>query len=417
MSDDQNSVAPIYLHSETLPSIYAKAWPERPGVSYLIEQFHSRIAGHGTYFSELVCLQCASATLPVLCSEAIHGPTLQEVFDNEPDRLTKLEPQHYSELLFVALLTNPEDGLPINYIVKNVGNGRDSFVSIDHDHAFFPDWLQDKNSGALTLQMKTILFCLDQMQQQINSAARERFLHLDARRTIEAIFRDAQAQDALYTKLFPSETICQWQKLSTKHCFVPISLKKGDAFAVYSRWLRLHRLLKCNPNLTGLDCLLQLHPKVGVAYSNALKQYTTPIQRLADLGRYKVNEHGVLTSNTRALYHVTTGVESRETTLGATYWGLEDLTPEAALKEINSLGYNHQELDTICSEVSAGNFRVFEELESLGHQSIVLKGDPESGLPHLNWGIFSNEQQCKLLQIVKARPFRDLSLYGCNSFF
>ncbi|ETO20111.1 hypothetical protein RFI_17107, partial [Reticulomyxa filosa] len=89
ISSGQRNVIPIKLQSDNLPTIYAKAWPEMPGMS------------HGTYHSELVCLKCVDgSTIPVLCSEAIHGPTLQEVFEKEPERLNKLDHQHYTELLF-----------------------------------------------------------------------------------------------------------------------------------------------------------------------------------------------------------------------------------------------------------------------------------------------------------------------------
>ncbi|ETO29818.1 peptidase C14 [Reticulomyxa filosa] len=417
ISDGQRDVIPIKVEPNALPIIYAKAWPEMPGMSYLMEQFHYRIIGHGTYHSELVCLTYANGTsMPVLCSEAIHGPTLQEVFKKEPERLHKLDHQHYTELLFVSLLTNPEDGLPANYITKHLDNGTDTLVSIDHDHALFPDWLPDKDGGNLQLQIKTILFCFDQICQQINSTARERFLALDARQTMESIFRDAQSQNELYGKLFSSETLHRWHHASNKSCTIPIPLKKGDAVAIYSRWLRLRTLLQHHSDVTGLQCLIQIHPKAGITYNDALEKYKSPIQRLAQLGRYKLNQHGVMVSNTRALYTLSRARVSLQVsdTLGTTYWELKDLTPAEALAELDQLSCQQQKLEKICEELSFGNFKPFEELLSVEHKSLILKGDAERGLLPFDWSVLTHEQHLKLSQIVQLHSFEELSLRGFN---
>ncbi|ETN98834.1 HEAT repeat-containing PBS lyase, partial [Reticulomyxa filosa] len=419
ISGGQRDVIPIALDTNTPPIIYAKAWPEMPGMSYLMEQCHHRIIGHGTYHSELVCLRYADGdSIPVLCSEAVHGPTLQEVIENESERLNKLDHQYYTELLFVALLTNPEDGLPTNYIVKCIDNKKDTLVSIDHDHALFPDWLPDKNTKQLQLQIKTILFCLDCMHQQINPIARERFLTLDSRQMMESIFRDTQSQNEMYSKMFPTEIIHRWHHNDASNsCTIPIPLKKGDAVAMYSRWSKLRTLLKLHPDVTGLQCLIQLHPKAGIAYSDALQKYKDPIERLAQLGRYQLNKFGVMASNTRALRTLTRAKISTHINdiLPETgYWDLEDLTPAKALAELDQLSYQCQQLEKICDEVASGNFKAFERLLSLEDQSAILRGDPERGFAPFHWNKLSDEQQLTLAHIVQLHPFEELSLRGFN---
>ncbi|ETO36711.1 serine/threonine protein kinase [Reticulomyxa filosa] len=414
----QRDVIPISLQANEPAIIYAKAWPEMPGMSYLMEQCHHRIIGHGTYHSELVCLRYANGdSIPVLCSEAIHGPTLQEVFDKDPSILNTLDHQHYTELLFVALLTNPEDGLPTNYIVRRLmDNETYTLVSIDHDHALFPDWLPDKKSDTLQLQIKTILFCLGHMHQQINSIARQKFLALDARQTMESIFRDTQTQNEVYEKMFPSDMIRRWHHNSDQSCTVPIPLKKGDAAAIYTRWLKLRTLLHRHSDVTGLQCLIQIHPKAGITYGDALKKYKDPIRILAQLGRYQLNKHGVLASNTRALHTLTRAKVSMQVSknLKTSYWGLKDLTPAEALAELDQLSYQQHQLETIYKELSSGNMNTFEELLSVEHQALILRGDSERGLPPFNWNTLSDKQQLKLCQIVQSRPFEKLSIRGFN---
>ncbi|ETO01750.1 PBS lyase HEAT domain protein repeat-containing protein [Reticulomyxa filosa] len=391
ISGGQRDVIPVRVESNVPPIIYAKAWPEMPGMSYLMEQFHYRIIGHGTYHSELF-------------------------LKKEPERLNKLDHQHYTELLFVSLLTNPEDGLPTNYIVKPLNNETDTLVSIDHDHALFPDWLPDKDSGTLQLQIKTILFCFDHMHRQINSTARDRFLALDVRQTMDSIFRDTQSQNEMYGKLFSSQILHRWHHASNKSCTIPIPLKKGDAVAIYSRWLRLRTLLQHYPDVTGLQCLIQIHPKVGITYNDALKKYKSPIQRLAQLGRYKLNQHGVLESNTRALHTLSRAWFSLQVSdvLETTYWELKDLTPAEALAELDQLSHQQQQLEKICEQLSLGSFKPFEELLSVEHKSLVLKGDAEHGLLPFDWNRLTDEQHLKLSQIVQLHSFEELSLRGFN---
>jgi len=47
----------LSLPNQQLRTIYLKAYPEMPGMSYLIEQLHQHIIGHGTCFSELIKLE------------------------------------------------------------------------------------------------------------------------------------------------------------------------------------------------------------------------------------------------------------------------------------------------------------------------------------------------------------------------
>ena len=89
-----------------------------------------------------------------------------------------LDERDLSGLIVVAMLINPEDGKPDNYIVEvhptKVGQYR--LVGVDNDHAFVPALVKEKpDKGNLlrspqpVVQVKTILYCLDQMKRKLTS--------------------------------------------------------------------------------------------------------------------------------------------------------------------------------------------------------------------------------------------------------
>ncbi|ETO30327.1 leucine-rich repeat-containing protein typical subtype [Reticulomyxa filosa] len=388
---------PIKLKPNDLPVICIQFCPEMPGINYLIEQFYYRIINHGICHSELACLKYNNNddddtnSIPILCSEIIHGSTsLQQVFDKELNILNKLDHQNYTELLFIALLINPKNDLPINYVIKQLNNEKNILININNNNSniLLPDWIPNKNNEYFQLQIKTILFCFDYMHQPINLIAKERFLLLDAKQTLESIFRDAQVQNDEYKKIFSSETTYQWNNQDNS-ISIPIPFKKGDASAIHKRWLKLRTLLQHYPDITGLQCLIKLHPKIGAIYNDVLKQYKDPVQRLNQLERYQLNR-----------IHVN---------------DILKITPSEALTEINQLSYQQQQLEKISEEMYLGNFKTFEEILSMEHQSLILKGDSELALFPFYWNKLSDKQQLRLLQIIQLHPFQELSLRGIDS--
>ena len=103
--------------------------------------------------------------------------------------LHSLHPRYLSEQIILAMLLNPEDGKPDNFQLIKILDGSENItgdpcyrlVGIDNDHAFIQTATlsTDKATvGEVELQMKSVLFCFDQMRQPIDSAVRARILSI-----------------------------------------------------------------------------------------------------------------------------------------------------------------------------------------------------------------------------------------------
>ncbi|CAF3827204.1 unnamed protein product [Adineta steineri] len=100
------------------PVAYAKFFPDASGNEIAVSYLHELLIGHGAPMTSLA--RFLPGTLqqehpyPVLFSEAVTGPTLEEVLTkNQP---LNLEPEHYSDMVLMAILTIPLDGPRLHYL-------------------------------------------------------------------------------------------------------------------------------------------------------------------------------------------------------------------------------------------------------------------------------------------------------------
>lgn len=69
------------------------------------------------------------------------------------------------------------DGYDSNYILRPLENGLFEIVCIDNDRSFAPD-IDITETGNPCVGVRSVLFCMDQMQKPFNSAFREEILQL-----------------------------------------------------------------------------------------------------------------------------------------------------------------------------------------------------------------------------------------------
>ncbi len=314
---------------------YIKADPEMPGMTYLMDELHQRMIGHGTCFSTVARLDIKIKgeeesrelePLALQISEAVSGDTLHTVLHHHPERLQHLDYQKFCELAFLAMLTNPEDGLPSNYMVMPLNEAASrlassavlssappslpigaveanplqaatpaqpplyTLVSVDHDHALFPAYLYDETNqpAGFRLQLKTILFCFPQMQTLIHPKARDAMLSIDALTLLRHFLQAAQQENRHYTSLFDASVLKKWHaRRKGGSTTIPIPLKTGDAIQLYNKLLRLQKFLRQSLELsipvTLMDCLAQVEPRVAMDYKQAFKHYPNhPVSVVAE---------------------------------------------------------------------------------------------------------------------------------------
>lgn len=89
-----------------------------------------------------------------------------------------------STAIIMAMLTMPEDGKPDNYVCAKADEGKLRIVCVDNDHAFVP---ADGNGAVrrswhgrdVSSRVKCVLFCLDQMHDQVDASVYEALTRAD----------------------------------------------------------------------------------------------------------------------------------------------------------------------------------------------------------------------------------------------
>jgi hypothetical protein len=419
---------------------YVKADPEMPGMTYLIDELHQRMIGHGTCLSTIARLDIEGKIprepLALQISEAIPGDTLHKILHYYPERLSRLDFQKFCELAFLAMLTNPEDGLPSNYIVTPVDPTADpanaplyTLVSVDHDHALFPSYLYDETTKphGYRLQVKTILFCFPEMLHLIHPKARDTILGIDALTLLRQFLQSAQQENMQYTRLFDASMMEKWHaRRKGGSTTIPIPLKTGDAIQLYNKLLRLQNFLRVDTPITLMDCLSHLEPRVAMDYRQAFQNYPDrpiivsaaaeaepeehPIQtRLKSLGHYPVNTKGELVTRSKAQQAI---LLNSTLLKQPAYKHLADLKPEESLSELDKMAYQASTLKEISQQLQSpddaeAGLIAFGLLITPEHKSAIINGDEVLTLPPLDWEKLSPLHQKILLSLLQKNLPQD----------
>ncbi|KAN0044773.1 hypothetical protein ACTA71_006296 [Dictyostelium dimigraforme] len=149
--------------------IYFKFNPQFPGVELAVVTLSEMLFGNGcSPYCELGLIN----KIPVLLIQQVEGDTLFEVFrdKNKRRRLideNQIEKSSLSKVMVMEMLVNNSDGNLGNYIVNSTSN---KIYSIDNDCSFMPSISKKLEGGQFktSLQVETILFLLDEMNQPVH---------------------------------------------------------------------------------------------------------------------------------------------------------------------------------------------------------------------------------------------------------
>ena len=184
-------------NGEFMPDFYIKEFPELPGLERASEILAKQLVGEGIpcstigridYYinnndvknqkksSRIQFGKAAKENKPVLVSIPILisnpvGTSLQYDIDNR-QVMNRLDEKRFSQLIVLQILTLVEDAKVDNFqISKNEENGKWLLHAIDNDHIFVPPIV--KNYKNDFLNFKSILFCCDQMRNQVDMDIKE----------------------------------------------------------------------------------------------------------------------------------------------------------------------------------------------------------------------------------------------------
>ena len=332
-------------------------------MEYAVGTLRRQLIGHGAPYTELFKCQTATGEVyPLQLAKTVPGENfhtllrLAESGDKGAQaKLAALDVPALWEMILTAMLINPEDDKPDNYIVMpvNTPDGlRYRLVCVDNDHAFVEPLLAKGPAGGQNrkLQVKCILYCLDVMNLPIHPQAIETFLRIDPESAIEQWLKDLEKRQArfveLFThderkKLFEQGSIRSQLKLSNikkavtsklssaegsskqstqTPTVIPIPLQRGLVLHLLEKLLRLQTSLRENPYITGIQLLKHVVPELGIRYEVALQREKSAYLRFASLtedlyskavaGRYgtMINSHQVLKS-----LNIPTGIATDDT--------------------------------------------------------------------------------------------------------
>ena len=276
------------LQVQDKPHFWVKLYPEQPGTEYLVHALDQRLGVNGTPNQQLIAVHHRQlrmqAGIPVTRSAVLltqhvgtHEQTLSYVANHRPEELQSIDFLSFARTLLRVLLTNPEDDKGSDYFLVPIpGTDRYQLIRIDNERAFFPATkiLSSRLTSKEELQIKSMLYCLDQMTTPWSSEPRiqallDDFLQLQPVEVIRDLFAELAELHPQWERLFPEEVVTSHALCGDPWVSLPVLvIPDGLETTLFKRLNSLQaalRLLK-PPQITGLKLLEMTQPKLAKYY-------------------------------------------------------------------------------------------------------------------------------------------------------
>jgi hypothetical protein len=325
--------------------LYFKLYPALPGLEEAVGSLTRKLLGFGAPYTDLVKL----GDLPCLISQEIPEDTLLKVLDTKPEILNQLDEEDISGMLIAAMLTNPEDGKPDNYVVTPHPTKEKSYriVGVDNDQAFVPAIVKEQPDKTWTgkllplAQVKTILYCLNQMKHPLHPNIRQIIINTHPDRFLEDWLRWLKCVNNQYCGLFTSSQ--QNEFFKNHESFIGVPFQTGAIKHLYEKFVTLRDLVTENPTLTHMDLLNKLEPRLAKRYQEALNKNISVKERFKQVDRpfYEVKtdkqqgeSHTTVTQSGNILQSM--GIPLKEEIFNSIRLGKEN-APDQALQELEAI--------------------------------------------------------------------------------
>ena len=348
---------------------------------------------------------CELATIddiPVLLTQGIPGETIYEVLKIYPERLSQLDSESVSKALILAMLINPGDGNLGNYILSPFTNSADQIryrlISIDNEQAFMPAVAKpikadSRWSNTPTLQVKTILYCLDDLKAPVNSAVINKIKNADLLDILENWLNSLKIHHQAIIKRFNSTLSRKYQE--DKTTILGVTFAPGMIKQLFTKLMRLQTALnKKNPPL-HLELLEHLEPFVAHRYRPVIQNVRLDaMERFIKL-EHTTKEEKVLTSSSNNLAHLLISREIPDMNKLQTGLWSGKYGPDQAFRELQEVKEQHTKVQQDLKNLPAGLL--------------------EKKLQEMDQTQLSSLQQREVLEAVREQELRYVNLKNCNA--
>jgi len=254
---------------------HLKVMPDFPGMELTYSLLHRRVVGVDTSHVALWRWSVDEMThYPVLVSETLAGINLTQALLAK----TPLASKPYGQLVLMAMLTNPGDGNPGNFLARLIRTDEGEKLhlgAIDNDRLFAPPF------EAGRLRVATLLYCFNEMKAPLDSEARDEFLALNPYQLLSSWLNDLEHLNTAYRGVFLESDLADYlEKGRTGLQSYVLSLFKRETIRTLFGKLRvLQYWLRRHPELPLIDLLSKIHPSLASHYRVVLAQSINPIQR------------------------------------------------------------------------------------------------------------------------------------------
>ena len=184
----------------------------------------------------------------------------------KPERVIKLSDDSFTQNLLRVLLTNPEDDQGDDYFLVLQKDGKYKLWRIDNERVFYAPEEEQKGwiSTNRFLQVKSILYCLPQMQQIVLSRKiLKRFARLEPQQLLQTWFQELTKENTYHAQLFTqhSEITHHFDHQDPGICLLGVPITTGLTQELFNRFYSIQQVIHSQKQqVKGVDCLVVIQP-------------------------------------------------------------------------------------------------------------------------------------------------------------
>ena len=408
----KNTVAFAEINSDVF---YFKFSPRGIGIQTMVSKLERILFGEGlpiTLMKLNYNINGKKEPCPVQISLGVKGETVSEVWNKRKENF-KVDLKNFSQNFVRILLDRELDGQPGNYVATLQQNSQFySLRVIDSEQGFGK--LEGKNS----LQIVSLILCLDEMKQPLDSDVVNHIISLDPYDMISQFIADIDIQTQQYLSLF-NQKERQDQFNQKEMAFLLPPLTREMVRDIFMTFCQLQDILKKYPGISHLEVLKKIHPSVAMSYEHVLQQEEMdPQARFEQVSQEQKRHEIVDEAEGRSYMSSLSNREFYKTISPKKLESEKDLKeeiikPSEALEYLNELKKLYEELESIQKDLLNDDAERFLKIEDSFLKEAVINGI-EGRFKGISFQAISKEQQEKILSYMEGMVFRSLRLKGCS---